>query len=90
MSKAPNASYTHGAAQVLLLRTPDYSLLMYRAGALLLLRRRGRAHARAPAARERTCAAATRAPARQLTPGGAGLIQAGLRKRYLKHVVKTK
>ena len=42
---------------------------MYRAGALLLLRRRGRAHARAPAARERTRAAATRAPARQLTPG---------------------
>ena len=79
MSKAPNASYTHGAAQVLLPRTPDYSLLMYRAGALLLLRRRGRAHARAPAAGERTRAAATRAPARQLTPGVQGTRRVGAR-----------
>ena len=57
---------------------------MYRAGALLLLRRRGRAHARAPAARdsERTRAAATRAPARQLTPAVQGTTgQLGARPR---------
>ena len=49
------------------------------AGALLLLRRRGCAHACAPAAGERTRAAATRAPARQLTPGVQGTRRVGAR-----------
>ena len=60
-------------------------LLIYRAGALLLLQRRGRAHARAPAARERTRAAATRAPACQLT--GCSMRRVGARLQYLAFLV---